>query len=264
LRTELEAAHRVDPANPDAGWRLHVRERGVPQEITANVLVAADGVGSRIAKWLRVNSTLPLHEAASCVQYEMTNVETDRLLEIVVGQDHAPGGYVWVFPTARGRAKVGLGVIRTMTRQPAGWHLERFIADSFMRGRFTKARTIEVSIGTVPLARPLPTPYADGVIFVGDAARHVNSLTGGGIHTALLTGRVAGESLGPMLGRGDLSREGTAAYGQAWEARMGTGLRAVYEMKTDVFRITDPATQNAKLFEVLGNYFHPNSTHRKR
>ena len=78
------------------------------------------------------------------------------------GQDHAPGGYVWVFPTAPGRAKVGLGVIRTMTRQPAGWHLERFIGESFMRERFTKARTIEVSIGTVPLARPMPIPMPTG------------------------------------------------------------------------------------------------------
>ena len=108
--------------------------------IRARVLVAADGVSSRIAKWLRVNSTLPLHEAASCIQYEMTNVPTDRLLEIVVGQDHAPGGYVWVFPTGKGRAKVGLGVVRTMTREPAGWHLDRFIASSFMRDRFAASR----------------------------------------------------------------------------------------------------------------------------
>ncbi|MDQ2809047.1 MAG: NAD(P)/FAD-dependent oxidoreductase [Chloroflexota bacterium] len=264
LRTELEAAQRVDPADPAAGWRLSVRHHGIPQEITAKILVAADGVGSRLAKWLRVNTTLPLHEAASCIQYEMINVQTDQLLEIVVGQDHAPGGYVWVFPTAPGRAKVGLGVVRTMTRQPAGWHLDRFIAASFMQDRFKQARTIEVSIGTVPLARPLLTPYVDGVIFIGDAARHVNSLTGGGIHTALQSGRIAGESLSALWAAGDYSRAGLAAWGSTWEAQMGGGLREVYALKTDVFRISDPCTQNAQLYDLLGGYFHPASAHRKR
>jgi digeranylgeranylglycerophospholipid reductase len=264
LRTELETALRVDPGDPESGWLLHGRHQGVPFEIRATVLVAADGVGSRIAKWLRINTTLPLHEAASCIQYEMTNVPTDRLLEIVVGQDQAPGGYVWVFPTAPGRAKVGLGVIRTMTRQPAGWHLDRFLASSFMRDRFTRASVLEVSIGTVPLARPMPTPYADGVIFIGDAARHVNSLTGGGIHTALIAGRVAGESLAALWPSGDYSHKGLAAWGDAWEAQMGAGLRDVYALKTGVFSITDPAAQNTRLYEVLGSYFHPSSAHRKR
>ena len=264
LRTGLETAERRDPADPGAGWLLSGRHQGLPFEIRAQVLVAADGVGSRIAKWLRVNSTLPLHEAASCIQYEMTNVATERLLEIVVGQDQAPGGYVWVFPTGPGRAKVGLGVVRTMTRQPAGWHLDRFIASSFMRDRFTRAGVLEVSIGTVPLARPMPVPYADGVVFIGDAARFVNALTGGGIHTALMSGRIAGESLAALWETGDFSKAGLAAWGAAWEAQMGAGLRAVYDLKTDVFRTTDPAAQNARLYEVLGGYFHPDSRHRKR
>jgi digeranylgeranylglycerophospholipid reductase len=264
LRTELEAALRRDPADPNGGWVLQGRHQGLPFEIGARVLVAADGVTSRIAKWLRVNSTLPLHEAASCIQYEMTNVPTDRLLEIVVGQDHAPGGYVWVFPTGKGRAKVGLGVVRTMTRQPAGWHLDRFIASSFMRDRFVRASVLEVSIGTVPLARPMLTPYADGVVFAGDSARQINSLTGGGIHTALMAGRIAGESLARLWPTGDYSREGLAAWGAAWEEQQGNGLREVYDMKTAVFNIVDPARQNARLYEVLGSYFHPTSPHRKR
>src|SRR5205807_4370008 len=98
LRTELEAATRDDPADGSrslplrsaqgpalsaakgaggALWTLQGRHLGLPFTVRARVLVAADGVGSRIAKWLRVNSTLPLHEAASCIQYEMTNVPTD-------------------------------------------------------------------------------------------------------------------------------------------------------------------------------------------
>src|SRR5262249_47448309 len=207
LRTEVENVTRNAAADPNAGWTVEGRHQGQPFSIRARVLVAADGVSSRIAKWLRVNSTLPLHEAASCIQYEMTNVPTERLLEIVVGQDHAPGGYVWVFPTGKGRAKVGLGVVRTMTRQAAGWHLDRFIADSFIGGRFPGARVLEVSIGTGPLTRPMPTPYAAGVVFIGDAARQINSLTGGGIHTALMAGRIAGESLGQLWPDGDYSRQ---------------------------------------------------------
>lgn len=262
LRTELENVERrgSDPAD---GWQLHLRHLGQPATVTARVLVAADGVSSRLSKWLRVNTTLPLHEAASCVQYEMTNVPTDRLLEIVVGQAHAPGGYVWVFPTAPGRAKVGLGVIRSMTDEAAGVHLDRFIAESFMRERFRRAAVTEVSIGIVPLARPLPHPYADGVLLVGDAARNVNPLTGGGIHTALLSGRVAGESLAELWPAGDFSARGLAHYGARWDAAMGETLQEVYDLKTGVFRISDPAEQDHSLYQTLGGYFHPASKFRK-
>jgi digeranylgeranylglycerophospholipid reductase len=263
LRTEVDAVERRGPDSGD-GWRVQLRHLGTPMAVTARVLVAADGVGSRLGKWLRINTTLPMHEAASCVQYEMTNVPTDRLLEIVVGQNHAPGGYVWVFPTAPGRAKVGLGVIRTMTDEPAGRHLDRFIGESFMRDRFRRAAVTEVSIGIVPLARPLPRPYADGVLLVGDAARNVNGLTGGGIHTALLSGRVAGESLAALWDRGDFSRAGLAAYGDAWDVAMGGALQKVYDLKTSVFRLTDPVAQDRTLYQVLGGYFHPSSEFRKR
>ncbi len=263
LRTELDGAERRG-ADPSDGWNLQLRHQGTPVAITARVLVAADGVGSRLSKWLRINTTLPMHEAASCIQYEMTNVATDRLLEIVVGQAHAPGGYVWVFPTAPGRAKVGLGVIRTMSDEPAGRHLDRFLTESFMRDRFRRASVTEVSIGIVPLARPLREPYADGVLLVGDAARNVNGLTGGGIHTALLSGRVAGESLVALWPQGDFSRVGLAAYGDAWDAVMGDALLKVYNLKSSVFQIPDPVEQDHTLYEVLGGYFHPSSEFRKR
>jgi digeranylgeranylglycerophospholipid reductase len=262
LRTELESVERRG-SDPSDGWRLYLRHLGAPVTVTARVLVAADGVGSRLSKWLRINTTLPLHEAASCVQYEMTNVATDGLLEIVVGQVHAPGGYVWVFPTARGRAKVGLGIIRTMTDEAAGVHLDRFIAESFMRERFRRSAVTEVSIGIVPLARPLPRPYADGVVLVGDAARNVNPLTGGGIHTALLSGRVAGESLAELWPGGDFSAGGLAHYGARWDAAMGATLQEVYALKTAVFHITDPAEQDHRLYQTLGGYFHPASKFRK-
>jgi hypothetical protein len=45
---------------------------------------------------------------------------------------------------------------------------------------------------------------------------------------------------------------------------MGAGLRDVYALKTGVFSITDPTAQNARLYEILGGYFHPSSAHRKR
>jgi len=80
-----------------------------------------------------------------------------------------------------------------------------------MRDRFRRAAVTEVSIGVVPLARPLRQPYADGALLVGDAARNVNPLTGGGIHTALLSGRVAGESLAALWPGGDFSARGLAA-----------------------------------------------------
>jgi digeranylgeranylglycerophospholipid reductase len=116
------------------------------------------------------------------LQFVVDGVETNGLLEIVAGQEWAPGGYAWLFPKGHGYAEVGLGVARTMTDHDARWHLDHFMRNSFMAERLKNARILEVQGGGVPLAAPLRQPYADYVLLVGDAARHVNPITGGGIH----------------------------------------------------------------------------------
>jgi len=124
------------------------------------------------------------------------------MLEIVTGHEWAPGGYACLFPKGHGYAEVGLGVIRTMTKENAQWHLDHFIKNSFLKDRLKHARILEVHGGGVPLAAPLRTQFAENLILAGDAARHVNPITGGGIHTAMTGGLIAGKFLAELVQNG--------------------------------------------------------------
>jgi len=244
--------------------RLTVERFGARQEIAAKVVIGADGVMSQVGLWAGLQVAVPLADMASCLQFVVQGVATCGLLEIVTGREHAPGGYAWIFPKGAGMAEVGLGVTRTMTARDARWHLERFMGESFLRERFRRARIIEVQGGGAPLAAALKRMVTDNVILVGDAARQVNPITGGGIHTALCSGRLAGEFLAERLpSTQHYTRADLQDYQERWNAALGVHLAGLYRLKRKIFAEGDPATQDRRLFETLGNYFRPDSPYRK-
>ena len=243
---------------------LHVERFGQVSELTAKVVVGADGVQSQIGVMAGLRVAIPLGDLASCLQYIVANVETHGLLEIITGHDHAPGGYAWVFPKGHGMAEVGLGVARTLTDQDARWHLDKFMRESFMRERFRRAQIIEVQGGGVPLAAALKQMVADNILIVGDAARQVNPITGGGIHTALRGGRIAGEFLAERLPNAkSFERDVLHGYQQRWREQLGQMHAELYRAKTKIFKEPDMQQQDRALFEIIGNYFKPDSRYRK-
>ena len=243
---------------------LALERFGAHETVTAKIVVGADGVMSQIGLMAGLHVAIPLGDLASCLQYIVEGVETCGLLEIVTGHDHAPGGYAWVFPKGHGMAEVGLGVARTMTDNDARWHLSRFMNESFMAPRFRRAKIVEVQGGGVPLAASLKQMVADNVILVGDAARHVNPITGGGIHMALRGGRIAGEFLAEFAPTAtSFTRDALHEYENRWHAQLGHIHAELYRHKTRIFKDADLARRNHTLFEVLGNYFKPDSKYRK-
>jgi digeranylgeranylglycerophospholipid reductase len=251
-------------ARHDGLVTAQVERFGNVEEVTAKVIVGADGVQSQIALMAGLHVAIPLGDLASCLQYIVENVETCGLLEIITGHEHAPGGYAWVFPKGHGMAEVGLGVARTMTDKDARWHLHKFMHESFMRERFCRAKIIEVQGGGVPLAAALKHVVADNVIVVGDAARQVNPITGGGIHMALRAGRIAGEFLAETLSSAtSYTREALQGYQQRWREQLGLQHAELYRTKTNIFKEPDVAKQDRLLFETIGNYFRPDSKYRK-
>ena len=252
-------------AHDDGTATVRLRHFGEEQAVRTRVIVGADGVQSQVGRWAGIRTHLRITELASCLQVVVDGVETDGLLEIVTGRAWAPGGYAWVFPKGHGHAEIGLGVIKTLTDRDARWHLDRFMTESFLAERFANARVLEVQGGGVPLAAPLKQQVADHVLLVGDAAHHVNPITGGGIHTALRGGVIAGDFLADFLPSGERP---TAAclegYHQRWLASFGDTMWDLYRVKTDIFRRQRaPEEEDARLYATLSGYFSPQSPYRK-
>lgn len=248
----------------DGTCEVYLRRLNKEITVRAKVLVGADGLQSQVGKWSGLQTHIKMTELASCFQFIVDGVETNGLLEIVTGHEWAPGGYAWLFPKGNGYAEVGLGVIRTMTKENAQWHLDHFIQNSFLKDRLKNARTLEIHGGGVPLAAPLLTQYTENLILVGDAARHVNPITGGGLHTAIKGGSIAGEFLSKIIHSDTKpSGENLKGYQDAWLEQLGNKMWQLYHVKKDIFQTKDIAQRNSKLYQTMSDYFNPNSVYKK-
>lgn len=248
----------------DGQCRVRLRHFRTETSVRCRVVVGADGLMSQVGKWAGLRTHIRINELASCLQYVVDQVETEGLLEIITGHEWAPGGYAWVFPKGHGYAEIGLGVIPTFTDRDAQWHLQHFMEQSFFKERFRNSRILEIQGGGVPLAAPLRVQYADHMILVGDAARHVNPITGGGIHTALSGGAIAARFLTEHLSTDQPTRaDQLAACQDAWYEELGRKMWKLYDVKTDIFREKDVPTRDLALFETMSSYFSPESEYKK-
>jgi digeranylgeranylglycerophospholipid reductase len=151
-----------------------------------------------------------------------------------------------------------------MTDHNAQWHVDHFIKNSFFKERFKNSKVLEIQGGGVPLAAPLKTQYADNLILVGDAARHVNPITGGGIHTALSGGYIAGNFLGSFFQKDiPASAKNLKKYQDQWLESLGNKMWKLYDIKTEIFKTQDIAKRDQMLYETMSEYFSPDSEFKK-
>jgi len=250
--------------NADGTCNVLLRRFNMDISVKTKVLVGADGLQSQVGKWAGLKTHIKLSELASCLQFVVDGVKTDGLLEIICGDKWAPGGYAWVFPKGHGYAEIGLGVIRSMTDRDAQWHVDQFIKNSFFKERFANSKILEIQGGGVPLAAPLKTQYAANVILVGDAARHVNPVTGGGIHTALAGGKIAAEFLTELIkSNKPATKENLAGYQDKWLELLGNKMWKLYAIKSDFIHTKDKDLRDEKLFKLMSSYFSPFSEFKK-
>ncbi|NLM30849.1 MAG: NAD(P)/FAD-dependent oxidoreductase [Methanomicrobiales archaeon] len=215
-----------------------VMATGSPADIRADVVLAADGTEAQFARWAGLDTTVPLREMMSCAQYLLTDIDIDAAsTDFYLGNDVAPEGYLWVFPKGDRTANVGIGISGRKSRDGsrAKDYLDRFIAKNFPGGK-----TIEAIAGGVPVCQPLPCTVADGLMVIGDAARVVDPLTGGGIGNAMYTGKLAAQVASKCISAGDCSKAALMPYDTEWRAsRMGKSLERNYRVKEFFITLND-------------------------
>jgi digeranylgeranylglycerophospholipid reductase len=190
-------------------------------EIEAQVIIAADGVESQVGRWAGLETRLPLRDTMTCAQYLLAGVDVDHTCcSYFIGDKIAPGGYAWIFPKGEGRANVGLGVQADLVAAPdsALACLHRFIES---QPRLAQGSPVTLVTGGVPVALPPRHLVANGLMLVGDAARQVDPLTGGGMANGMVAGRLAAEVAVEAIAAGDVSAARLAGYEARWAAGPG-------------------------------------------
>lgn len=188
-----------------------IEQHGKTYEVRAKVVIAADGVESKFAKWAGIDTTIPLNGIKSCVQYVVNDIDIDEKTKLfyILPEDDT-GGYIWIFPKGKRCANIGVGIPGT-----DGYKARDYL-DSFIEKKFPNGKITEVLAGGVPVCRPLNETAADGLLVVGDAARLSNSVTGCGIYNAMFTGRLAAEVAVLAVENENTSKEFLMAYDKAW------------------------------------------------
>ena len=211
---------------------------GEVRDVSADVVIAADGVESKFSRWCGVDTAVPLRELMSCAQYLLTDIEIDPAMTVFyLGNEVAPEGYAWVFPKGRRTANVGVGI---SSRRSRDGNRARDYLDRFVAARFPHGKTIEYIVGGVSVCRPLSCTVSDGLMIIGDAARVSDPITGGGIYNAMHTGRLAAGVASEGISAGDCSRQALMPYDQAWRhSKLGKSLERNYRIKEYFITLSD-------------------------
>jgi digeranylgeranylglycerophospholipid reductase len=171
-------------------YDIHFDYLGTPKKINAKIVVGADGVESRVGRWAGLRTQVKMKDMESCMQYSVGNIDIDNNgMDMYVGHNYAPGGYLWVFPKGDGYANIGIGVSGKYSKEKSA---KKFL-DEFIEKKYPTATIHTTMCGGVPCAKPMTRPISDNLMLVGDAAHFVNPLTGGGIAGAMKSGMFAGQ-----------------------------------------------------------------------
>jgi geranylgeranyl reductase family protein len=206
----------------------------------ADVVIAADGVNSVIARRLGLNAGWPPASVALDMMEEtprtvLRDVDPSTLW-VSYGYDPAPRpglsdrapaseGYAYVFPK-RDHVNVGIGYVLQHYRDhidDAPYDLQRSFVDHLrargvvegdsVRGNFTPF--------LIPVGGPLRRTGRGRVLLAGDAGGFVNGVTAEGIYYAMVTGELAARAVID-------SRSSSAmapGYRRAWRREIGAELR---------------------------------------
>jgi geranylgeranyl reductase family protein len=185
------------PTNDDIG--------GITAEIeglgtvTADYVIAADGMWSPVRKSLGVSSPGYLGEWHAFRQY-IGNVSGKgaEKLHIWFDDDLLPG-YAWSFPLPGNRVNFGFCILRTANRST------KFMNDTW-RDLLTRPHIVDVlgpnftpekrhTAWPIPARIDAAVRSSGRVLFIGDAVCATDTLTGEGIGQALETGIAAGEAI---------------------------------------------------------------------
>ncbi len=169
---------------------VYVEHRKKREKIHFDFLIIAEGIESKIARSLNLTTPLKLSQIHSCAQYLIAGINIDASgITLILDREKCPGGYIWIFPKDENLANIGLGIAPFLTDKPAHYFL-----NSFIRENFPNAKIIEKSGGFVS-AVVMKGFGKKNILIAGDAGRLIDPMSGAGIVNAMLSGKLAVESI---------------------------------------------------------------------
>lgn len=207
---------------------------GEQKEVRAKIVIAADGVESRVGRWAGLETHCDFRDMECCAQVTASNIKVNSdTCYFYFGKDFAPNGYFWIFPKGENIANIGLGVSGLVGKKKSA---SSFL-NSFMEKRYPNASVLTKIAGGVPCSPTLKKISAPGIMLVGDAAHQVNPLSGGGITSGMIGGSIAGGIAAEAIKTNKL--EHIFSYDKVWHDRIGKKHEIYNNIKNGIYNFTD-------------------------
>lgn len=155
----------------------------------ATYLIGADGPASTVAA--QVFNVR--HNLIPGINYSVrfkSSLPVDEL-QMYLGREIAPLGYGWLFPISEHRANAGLLIKQKGSVRD---YFNRFL-DSVIKPLYGECELMENKSGSLPVNGFRPPFTRNRAFLAGDAGAFTDPIFEGGMNMALLTGRLAAESI---------------------------------------------------------------------
>ncbi|MFH0920709.1 MAG: NAD(P)/FAD-dependent oxidoreductase [Fibrobacterota bacterium] len=251
-QAENAGAHTVTETEVAA---LHMDSRGFAEAVTVTIksrpvrigcgfVAGADGVESVVGRLAGLETTCPLRDIYTCLQYrvECTDIEPG-VIRFFIGNTVAPHGYIWVFPRGTTSANIGIALLRK-GRVPVSLaeHL-----DAFLLKHYASARITDHMAGGIPADGGLKRFVKGNVALLGDAAHHANPFSGGGIMNSMEDAELFTDTLLHLRDHGRPHRLYT--YEKTYQKRYGRILRWQRTGRNVFYSLSDKSME--RLFSLL-------------
>lgn len=184
--------------------------------------IGADGWKSSFGRHCGFNTHINPDHLHIGVEYRMIVPEYDQdYLTLYIDNRYAPSGYLWIFPEGDNVVKIGLGIAKSSETSLKDY-LDVFLKD---HPEYDGERVEKTSSGSgwIPVSLPMDNfvKRATGVWYglVGDAARQVDPLHGGGITNAMVAARILGQAIVAGKGLDKYQKEWTKRHRSEHERR---------------------------------------------
>jgi len=186
------------------------REDGEKKEISARVVIGADGINSVVRRDLF--SSRP-GRVISCYQVDSAaELEDQDSVNVYVGSDSSSGFFGWATPSGK-ITRIGVGSYHS----PAYKYFLR------INKKFGKDKILGINGGSIPV-KYLKRTYTDRALLVGDAAGIVKPLSGGGIYTGMVSSTHAASAIESAFDAEDFSARKLSSYQKEWKRELGREL----------------------------------------
>lgn len=139
----------------------------VKKEISPNIVIAADGPLSKVAKAYGFYQQGRMNYYG--VQAVVEGSFEQGKYQAFFGKDICPGLFAWIVPESEKIARVGLA-----TTKKTKFYFDKFIQEKGFQVK-------EIQAGTIPVYDPKQKLYQDNCYLLGDASSFVKATTLGGI-----------------------------------------------------------------------------------